>query len=101
MTKKQLFKAAQKKRKRFSSLYWYFKKTYGQGFWVQLTALFFGVLFLLIGFILLFIPGPGALFIIIGLAMLSLLSKRMAKILDKTEHRIWRYFAERKRHQKQ
>jgi hypothetical protein len=43
---------------------------------------------IVIGVVLLFIPGPGILFILLGFVFMGMLSKNIAKFLDKCEVKI-------------
>jgi len=53
-----------------------------------------GVLLLTAGFVLLFMPGPGAPLIIFGLALIATHSKRLSDLLDRAEPAL-RHFGER------
>lgn len=74
--------------KRFRKLHHYFKRKYGKSTTVRLIAIFIGIFFILIGIILLFIPGPGLLFLILGIGLISLSSIKLARFLDKIEFRL-------------
>jgi uncharacterized membrane protein YbaN (DUF454 family) len=54
------------------------------------AAIALGVLFLMVGVVLLFIPGPGLLFIVFGLALIASHSKRLSDVLDRTEPKLRR-----------
>ncbi|MDP1573582.1 MAG: hypothetical protein Q8L78_01415 [Coxiellaceae bacterium] len=60
---------------------------------IKIGLLCVAVVLFLIGVILLFIPGPGILFILTSLMIFSVFSKRLAVVLDRFEVRIrqWRY----------
>jgi hypothetical protein len=53
--------------------------------WLKIGLILLGIFSILSGIILLFIPGPGLLFILIGLICWAILSKKIAKFLDKSE----------------
>lgn len=53
-------------------------------------SLALGVLLLAGGVVLLFIPGPGLLLIVFGLALVATHSSRLSKLLDRTEPRLRR-----------
>ena len=62
-----------------------------------------GVLFTGVGIVLFFVPGPGALFVLLGAVLIAQWSLRVARALDRTEIRtrkllaqssgIWRQFS--------
>lgn len=83
-------------KQRFEKLHDRFKQKFGTGHIVKMLALILGILFFLVGVILLFLPGPGLLFIILGLGMMSLLSKKMAHNLDELELKIRTWIAKRR-----
>jgi len=56
-----------------------------------------GLLAVGVGIILLFIPGPGTLFIGLGLALVSNHSTRLSALLDRSEPRVRRWFSNAKR----
>ena len=53
-------------------------------------AIGFGVLLLAGGVVLLFMPGPGLLFIVFGLALVGSHSKRLSELMDRSEPRLRR-----------
>ena len=55
----------------------------GRGLFVAMLAL--GIALLVGGVILLFIPGPGLLLIVFGLALVAGVSETLAKLLDRAE----------------
>lgn len=60
----------------------YFKNK--NGFFVFIILLI-SVIFVLLGIVMLLLPGPGLLFILIGVAPLMYLSKNLAKKIDNLE----------------
>ena len=58
----------------------------------SLIALVVGIVLLAAGVVLLFIPGPGSLFIVFGLAMVASHSERLASRLDRAEPRVRAWF---------
>jgi Putative transmembrane protein (PGPGW) len=60
----------------------YFKNK--SGFYV-LLAMIIASIFIMLGFIMLFLPGPGLLFIFLGMTPVLYLSKNFAKKLDSLE----------------
>ncbi|HWM84806.1 MAG TPA: PGPGW domain-containing protein [Kofleriaceae bacterium] len=57
---------------------------------LRVLALLFGPLLAVGGLVMLFIPGPGLLFIVFGLALLAGQSRRLAGWLDRAEPRVRR-----------
>ena len=64
-------------------------KQEGRGLAIALVAL--GILLLAGGFVLLFIPGPGLLLIVFGLALVAGVSSPLARLLDRTEPKLRRF----------
>jgi hypothetical protein len=52
----------------------------------------FGIIFLMLGFLMLFLPGPGLLFMLLGIVMLCVSSRQIAYYVDRLEHNINLYF---------
>lgn len=61
-------------------------KSNGRGLTIALVVL--GSLLLAGGVVLLFIPGPGLLLIVFGLALIAGVSRRLARWMDRAESRI-------------
>lgn len=78
--------------KRFRKLHKHFKEKYGKSATIRIVAILIGIIFLLIGFILLFIPGPGLLFLILGIGLISLSSIKFARFLDKIELYLYKLY---------
>lgn len=47
-----------------------------------------GALFILLGFLMLFLPGPGILFMLFGIILLCVSSRKVAYFVDRLEHNI-------------
>jgi hypothetical protein len=71
----------------------YFKNK--SGFYV-FSVILFSVLLILIGIVLLILPGPGLLFIAIGITPLMYLSKNFAKKIDNLEIFLYALFKKKK-----
>ncbi|OGT47276.1 MAG: hypothetical protein A3F17_08445 [Gammaproteobacteria bacterium RIFCSPHIGHO2_12_FULL_41_15] len=75
----------QKSGRRFRYAHLYLKKRWGNHFVLKLILGLLSILSILIGLILLFIPGPGLLFIAIGFMFIAVISFSVAHWLDKLE----------------
>ena len=72
--------------KRFRSHYWRRRPgAHGTHRGWKIAA---GIILILTGFVLLFIPGPGCVFLVIGAALLAEQSHRAARLLDGLEIRL-------------
>jgi hypothetical protein len=80
---------------RFQYAYKVIHKDINQKPWLKIGLILLGIFSILMGIILLFIPGPGLLFILIGLICWAILSKKIAKFLDKSEGYILNRFKSR------
>lgn len=60
--------------------------------WIKVALFFAGVFLFLLGFVMLFTPGPGLLLIFLGLLCFSLFSQRLARWFDVLENKVraWR-----------
>ena len=58
---------------------------------VMIAQVILGVLLVSGGVLLLFIPGPGLLFIVFGLALIAGLSRKLAGLMDRTEPKVRRW----------
>jgi hypothetical protein len=56
----------------------------------SLLAMIAGTVLLAIGFVLLFMPGPGLVFLVFGITLVASHSQRLSLLLDRTEPRLWR-----------
>jgi hypothetical protein len=63
----------------------------------SIVAIMIGVLLILIGVVLLFMPGPGTLLIAFGVALLASHSKRASALMDRSEPKL-RRIAQRGKH---
>lgn len=84
-----LIKAFQKKPgRRF--LYSYIKINHliSENLLVKIIFSIIGIFVTIIGIALLFLPGPGILFLLLGALLLSVSSRKVAFSLDKLEHKI-------------
>ena len=79
-------------KKRFSEWHLYFKEKYGKSYLLNVIAFILGFVFILSGLILLFLPGPGLLFIIVGISMVSIVSKKIAVYFDEVEANMKSFF---------
>jgi len=59
---------------------------------IKLSIIIAGLFFILVGFIFFFIPGPGIIFVLMGLVLLCATSRRIATSLDNLEKNINDYF---------
>jgi predicted Kef-type K+ transport protein len=89
---KEFFKKAlQKKRKhRFLSMYQHFHHYLSENLLIKLSLAFLGSILLGVGIILLFIPGPGILFILLGAGLFCIISKKMVQLMDIVEKKLWK-----------
>jgi uncharacterized membrane protein YbaN (DUF454 family) len=56
----------------------------------SVVAMVIGFVFMAAGVVMLFIPGPGTLFILFGFALVASHSKRLAALFDRTEPKLRR-----------
>jgi len=70
---------------RFEERYEQSRAKAGSGGGGRTIKLVVGILLVLVGIVLLVIPGPGSLFIVIGGAFLAEESRTVARFLDRTE----------------
>jgi hypothetical protein len=84
---KQIFKdiAAKKSGRRFFYAYLKLNQFIEHSLIFKILLIFFGILFLLLGLVMLITPGPGLLFLLIGGVLLCAISKRVAKFIDGLE----------------
>ncbi len=59
---------------------------------LKILCSIFGAVFLLLGILMLFLPGPGLLLILLGIVLLCVSSIKIAYFVDRLEHNINRYF---------
>jgi hypothetical protein len=71
--------------KRFSFAYTKINRYINNNFLVKIIFFALGICFICLGFLLLFMPGPGLLFILAGSTLLCVSSKKIALLLDKLE----------------
>lgn len=64
---------------------------------VKVVLILLGIVSFFVGFILLFIPGPGLLFLAISAVLLCLSSRTLAIWFDKTELNIRRWYERHKK----
>ena len=74
--------------KRFEHYYFLINRRINHNIYFKIIFTVMGILFLLVGFVLLFMPGPGLLFILLGAVLLCLSSRRIAAYLDRLEEKI-------------
>ena len=95
-----LKKIAKQKYKRFVALHRYLNERYGHSIVVRMSFFFFGFVLVIVGIVLLFIPGPGILFIVILFSITSLIFKSIAILLDKLERKVVAFYRLLKRRRK-
>lgn len=80
--------------KRFQHYYHLINRAINHNFWIKVILLLISAIVFLIGFILLFIPGPGIPFILVSLILFCLISQNMAAYFDRLEEKIrqWKYW---------
>lgn len=66
--------------------------------WPRLLFVGLGLLLVIIGFILMFVPGPGSVIALLGAAMLAQESRFVARLLDRAEVTLWQCLAWAKRY---
>ena len=64
---------------------------------VKILLIAIGVISFFVGFILLFIPGPGMLFIAISGVLFCLSSRKLALFFDRTEMKMRHWYVKRKK----
>ena len=74
--------------KRFHYIYCYVNSWINENIIIKIILVIIGVFLVLAGIILLFIPGPGLLFILIALMLFCVSSSHVAHWLDKIEKKI-------------
>jgi Putative transmembrane protein (PGPGW) len=74
--------------RRFLYAYHHINDKINRNIWVKIGISIIGLLIIFIGFILLFIPGPGTFFIILGISLLCLVSRKFAMLVDILEKKI-------------
>ncbi|OGT26616.1 MAG: hypothetical protein A3I77_07220 [Gammaproteobacteria bacterium RIFCSPLOWO2_02_FULL_42_14] len=79
---------------RFQHYYHLINRKINHNIYMKVVLCAIGVISFLIGIVLLFIPGPGLLFILIGIILFCLISHRFSLFLDRTEEKI-RHWVER------
>jgi predicted PurR-regulated permease PerM len=89
-TFKQIIQNTLKKQpgRRFLYAYHQINDKINRNIWIKAGISIIGLLMIFIGFILLFIPGPGTLFIILGISLLCLISRKFAAFTDTLEKKI-------------
>lgn len=65
---------------------------------IRLSFVCVGVLFLLLGIIMIVTPGPGIVFIILGLGLIATFSSKLAHGLDRLEVYLLRVIKRRRKH---
>lgn len=90
-------KSRKRKFVRFKNAHHKMRERLGDSHIVKVILAAIGAVFVLLGFIMLFIPGPGILFIIIGFIFLSALSHRLAHYFDSLEKRIIHWLKDRRK----
>lgn len=74
--------------KRFRHYYHLINRRINHNVYVKAVLMMIGMISFFIGFILLFIPGPGLLFILISAILFCLSSKKLAEFFDHFEEKI-------------
>lgn len=74
--------------RRFLHLYSKVNHSINENIFIRIILFALGLGFVLIGIVLLFIPGPGILTILVGAALLCVISKKIAFFFDKLEKKI-------------
>ncbi|PIZ04466.1 MAG: hypothetical protein COY58_04115 [Gammaproteobacteria bacterium CG_4_10_14_0_8_um_filter_38_16] len=79
--------------KRFQHYYHLINRRINHNVYIKVILIVVGLISFLIGFVLLFMPGPGMLFILMSAVLFCLSSRRLAKFFDKTEEKIRQWYA--------
>lgn len=76
--------------RRFQHYYHLINRRINHNVYLKIIFSLVGTIAFLIGFILLFIPGPGFPFLIVGILLLCLSSSKLAAFFDRLEEKIRR-----------
>lgn len=77
--------------KRFQHYYQLINRKINHNIYLKVLFSIIGSIFFLLGVIMLFTPGPGLLFILLGILLLCLISHRLSIFFDRQEEKIARW----------
>lgn len=92
------------KRKSGRKFRYLYRQLRGERYLIRISVVCLGILFLLIGLVMIITPGPGLVFILLGLGCMTVISSRLAFWLDRLEvycwlnYKSWRAKRRRSRH---